>query len=75
MAAPSETLTPDGLEAALRRIGAERYHNLHPFHRLLHPLGRQQQATQKRKMPPFRRKRAHFPLKNSSDLYPLTTNH
>jgi pyrroloquinoline-quinone synthase len=24
------------LEAALRRIGAERYHNLHPFHRLLH---------------------------------------
>ena len=29
-------LTPDGLEAALRAIGAERYHNLHPFHRLLH---------------------------------------
>lgn len=26
----------DELEAALRRIGAERYHNLHPFHRLLH---------------------------------------
>ncbi len=24
------------LEAALRRIGAERYHNRHPFHRLLH---------------------------------------
>src|SRR5207237_1914495 len=24
------------LEAALRQIGAERYHNLHPFHRLLH---------------------------------------
>ena len=24
------------LEAALRRIGAARYHNLHPFHRLLH---------------------------------------
>ena len=23
-------------EAALRQIGAERYHNLHPFHRLLH---------------------------------------
>jgi len=32
----SELLTPDGLDAALRRIGAERYHNLHPFHRLLH---------------------------------------
>jgi coenzyme PQQ biosynthesis protein C len=32
----SEMLTTDGLDAALRRIGAERYHNLHPFHRLLH---------------------------------------
>src|SRR5258707_12502691 len=32
----SELPTPDGLDAALRRIGAERYHNLHPFHRLLH---------------------------------------
>jgi pyrroloquinoline-quinone synthase/pyrroloquinoline quinone biosynthesis protein D len=29
-------LDPDGLEAALRDIGARRYHNLHPFHRLLH---------------------------------------
>ncbi len=29
-------LSPDGLESALRAIGAERYHNLHPFHRLLH---------------------------------------
>lgn len=29
-------LTPDELEAALRQIGAERYHNLHPFHCLLH---------------------------------------
>ncbi|MFC3123977.1 pyrroloquinoline-quinone synthase PqqC [Pseudoroseomonas globiformis] len=29
-------LTPEALEAALRQIGAERYHNLHPFHRLLH---------------------------------------
>ncbi len=26
----------DELEQALPRIGAERYHNLHPFHRLLH---------------------------------------
>jgi pyrroloquinoline-quinone synthase len=32
----SAPLSPDELEAALRRIGAERYHNLHPFHRLLH---------------------------------------
>ncbi len=29
-------LTPDELEAELRKIGQERYHNLHPFHRLLH---------------------------------------
>ncbi|MBU8541489.1 pyrroloquinoline-quinone synthase PqqC [Falsiroseomonas tokyonensis] len=29
-------LSPDALEAALRAIGAERYHILHPFHRLLH---------------------------------------
>jgi len=29
-------LTPDELEAALRAIGAERYHNRHPFHKLLH---------------------------------------
>jgi len=29
-------MTPDELDAALRRIGAERYHNLHPFHQLLH---------------------------------------
>ena len=29
-------LSPDELEAALRAIGAARYHNLHPFHRALH---------------------------------------
>lgn len=29
-------LSPDELEAALRQIGAERYHIHHPFHRLLH---------------------------------------
>lgn len=29
-------LSPQELEAALRAIGAERYHILHPFHRLLH---------------------------------------
>ena len=28
--------TPDQLEAELRHIGATRYHNLHPFHKLLH---------------------------------------
>lgn len=29
-------LTPAELTAALQRIGAERYHDKHPFHRLLH---------------------------------------
>jgi coenzyme PQQ biosynthesis protein C len=29
-------LTPDELEARLRDTGARRYHNLHPFHHLLH---------------------------------------
>lgn len=29
-------LTHDELEAALRAIGSERYHNNHPFHKLLH---------------------------------------
>lgn len=32
----SKLLTRDELEAALRKIGAERYHSLHPFHKLLH---------------------------------------
>jgi pyrroloquinoline-quinone synthase len=32
----SNPLSPDALEAALRAIGAERYHILHPFHRRLH---------------------------------------
>ncbi len=31
-----QQLTAEGLEAALRQIGATRYHILHPFHRLLH---------------------------------------
>ena len=34
--AESRLLSPRELEAALREIGASRYHNLHPFHRLLH---------------------------------------
>ena len=29
-------LTPEGLEARLRALGAARYHDRHPFHRLLH---------------------------------------
>lgn len=29
-------MTPEALEAAIRSVGAERYHDKHPFHRLLH---------------------------------------
>ena len=32
----SRLLTPEELEAAIREVGAERYHDKHPFHRLLH---------------------------------------
>jgi pyrroloquinoline-quinone synthase len=32
----SKVVSPDGLEAALRAIGAELYHDKHPFHHLLH---------------------------------------
>ena len=32
----SDLLSPAELEARLREIGATRYHNLHPFHKLLH---------------------------------------
>jgi len=32
----NDVMSPDDLEAALRRIGAERYHNHHPFHKALH---------------------------------------
>lgn len=31
-----KALSPDALEVTLRSIGAERYHNLHPFHKMLH---------------------------------------
>jgi coenzyme PQQ biosynthesis protein C len=36
MSADAQPLTSDELEARLRQIGAERYHNLHRFHRRLH---------------------------------------
>ncbi|MGI9385458.1 MAG: pyrroloquinoline-quinone synthase PqqC [Methyloligellaceae bacterium] len=32
----SGVMSADELEARLRQIGAERYHSLHPFHKLLH---------------------------------------
>lgn len=32
----TEVLSPDDLERRLRKIGEERYHNLHPFHKMLH---------------------------------------
>ena len=33
---PPEGFTPDQFEAALRSVGVNRYHNLHPFHKMLH---------------------------------------
>ena len=34
---PKDTpMSPEAFEAALRAVGAERYHDLHPFHDLLH---------------------------------------
>ncbi len=35
----SRALSRDGFEARLRQIGAERYHDKHPFHQLLHTGG------------------------------------
>ena len=35
----TDLLSPDQLEAALRQIGEERYHHLHPFHQRLHSGG------------------------------------
>ncbi len=35
-AATSQSMSPQELEAAIRQVGAERYHDKHPFHRLLH---------------------------------------
>src|SRR5882757_7373940 len=32
----TDAMSPDQLEAALRAIGRERYHDRHPFHALLH---------------------------------------
>jgi len=32
----TEPMTPVELEAAIRAVGAERYHDKHPFHKLLH---------------------------------------
>lgn len=34
--APDELMSPDAFEAAIRAVGAERYHDKHPFHKLLH---------------------------------------
>ena len=36
MSSPKPVLTSEELEARLRQTGAERYHNLHRFHRRLH---------------------------------------
>lgn len=36
LSASDELLSPDEFERRLRAVGAERYHNLHPFHQRLH---------------------------------------
>jgi len=36
MTVQTTPMTPDELERHLRGMGAERYHNLHPFHQMLH---------------------------------------
>ena len=36
MNAVPAAMSPSELEAAIRQVGAERYHDKHPFHRLLH---------------------------------------
>jgi pyrroloquinoline-quinone synthase len=33
---PAEVLSRDEFEAAIRAVGAERYHDKHPFHKMLH---------------------------------------
>ena len=33
---PSDLLTPEEFEAAIRAVGAERYHDKHIFHKMLH---------------------------------------
>ena len=42
----TKPLNPDDLERRLRRIGAERYHDRHPFHKLLHGGGLDQGQVQ-----------------------------
>ncbi len=42
----TKPLDPDDLERRLRRIGAERYHDRHPFHKLLHGGGLDQGQLQ-----------------------------
>lgn len=32
----AQVLSPNELDAALRQIGAERYHSQHPFHKLMY---------------------------------------
>jgi pyrroloquinoline-quinone synthase len=36
IAPSSEPMSPEAFEAAIRAVGAERYHDKHPFHKLLH---------------------------------------
>jgi pyrroloquinoline-quinone synthase len=68
----TETLSPDALEAALRAIGAERYHVHHPFHHLLHggQLDRGQVQAWALNRYCYQ---AHIPMKDASLLARLPT--
>ena len=65
-------LSPDELEAALRAIGAERYHNLHPFHRMLHDGGASRGQVQAWALNRYYYQ-SHIPAKDATLLARLPT--
>lgn len=69
---PDSPLSPDGLEAALRDIGARRYHNLHPFHRMLHDGDLNQGQVQAWALNRYCYQ-AHIPKKDAVLMARLTT--
>jgi pyrroloquinoline-quinone synthase len=71
-AAPHEKLTPEALETALRTVGAERYHNLHPFHRMLHDGKCTRQQVQAWALNRYYYQ-AHIPVKDAYILARLPT--
>jgi coenzyme PQQ biosynthesis protein C len=68
----TQLLTPEQLEERLRRIGAERYHSLHPFHELLHGGKLNFGQVQAWALNRFYYQ-AHIPLKDAALLARLTS--